>query len=129
MSLKTIKGVFWVVALYDLVLGLVFGLFYPTIYTRFGVQLPNHPGYVQLSALLIFIFGLGFYLIARNPVQNRDMVLLGILMKLGFCLVVFGHLIFDSVPPIYIPFAVLDFIFLVLFLPSYAALWRMAKGT
>ena len=127
MSLKAIKTLFWVAAVYDLVLGFVFGLFYPLIYARFGVELPNHPGYVQLSAMFIFIIGVGFYLVARNPRENRQIVLLGILMKIGFCLVVFSHLIFGTVPPIYVPFAILDFVFLMSFLPAYAALRKMAS--
>jgi len=126
MSLKAIKVLFWIAALYDLILGLVFGLFYQPIYARFGVELPNHPGYVQLSAMFIFIIGVGFYLVTRNPRENRQIILLGILMKLGFCLVVFSHLFFGTVPPIYVPFAVLDFVFLVSFLPAYAALRKMA---
>jgi hypothetical protein len=127
MSLKAIKTLFWVAAVYDFVLGFVFGLFYPLIYARFGVELPNHPGYVQLSAMFIFIIGVGFYLVARNPRENRQIVLLGILMKIGFCLVVFSHLVFGTVPPIYVPFAILDFLFLVSFLPAYAALRKMAS--
>jgi hypothetical protein len=126
MSLKAIKVLFWVAALYDLVLGLVFGLFYQPIYARFGVELPNHPGYVQLSAMFIFVIGVGFSLVARNPRENRQIILLGILMKIGFCLVIFSHLIFGTVPPIYVPFAFLDFLFLVSFLPAYAALRKMA---
>jgi hypothetical protein len=127
MSLKAIKVLFWIAALYDLVLGPAFGLFYQPIYARFGVELPNHPGYVQLSAMFIFIIGFGFTLVARDPVGNRQIVLLGILMKIGFCLVVLGHLLFATVPPIYVPFAILDFLFLVSFLPAYAALRRMAS--
>jgi len=126
MSLKAIKVLFWIAALYDLILGLAFGLFYQPIYARFGVELPNHPGYVQLSAMFIFIIGVGFYLVARNPRENRQIILLGILMKIGFCLVVFSHLFFGTVPPIYVPFAVLDFLFLVSFLPAYAAIRKMA---
>lgn len=125
MSLKTIKGLFWVAAGYDLVLGFVFGLFYPMVYARFGVELPNHPGYLQLSAVYIFIFGIMFCLVARNPKANRGMILVGILMKLGFCAVVFGHLACDTIPSIYVPFAVLDLIFIILFLPAYAALKKM----
>ncbi len=127
MSLKAIKVLFWIAALYDLVLGLVFGLFYKPIYARFGVEFPNHPGYVQLSAMFIFIIGVGFYLVTRNPRENRQIILLGILMKIGFCLVVFSHLVFGTVPPIYVPFAVLDFVFLVSFLPAYAALRKIAS--
>jgi hypothetical protein len=129
VSLKAIKGLFWVAAVYDLVLGFVFWMFFPLIYGYFGLELPNHPGYVQLSAIFIFIIGFGFFLVTRDPVGNRQIVLLGILMKLGYCLVVFSYLFYKTVPPIYVPFAILDLLFLALFLPAYGALAKMAAPT
>ena len=128
MSLKTIKAISLVSAWYDILLGIIFGLFFRLIYRSFGVELPNHAGYIQLSALYIFIFGIGFYLVYKNPVQNRQIILLGILMKLAFFVVAFGHLIFDTIPSIYIPFAILDIVFVLLFLPANSALKKMAPA-
>jgi hypothetical protein len=78
--------------------------------------------------LYIFIFGIGFYLVYKNPVQNRQIILLGILMKLAFFVVAFGHLIFDTIPSVYIPFTVLDIIFVFLFVPANSALKKMAPA-
>jgi small multidrug resistance pump len=102
-----------VAAVYDLVLGAAYFLAYKLLYAQFGVELPNHAGYVHLCAALIFIFGVGFWLAARDPVRNRDLIKLGALMKIAFAGVVFGHLIFASVPAMYVPFATLDLVFLV----------------
>jgi hypothetical protein len=119
MPPNAIKAVFTVAAVYDFVLGAVFGLFYRPIYQYAGSVLPNHPGYVQLPALLIMTFGVGFWMVAANPERNAAIIPLGILMKASFCLVVFGHLLFGRSIPFYIPFAVIDLIFAVLFLAAY----------
>lgn len=121
MTLKGVKRLFMVAAVYDLILGFVFALFYKPIYNGFGVALPNHAGYIQLAAAHIFIFGIGFYLVAQNPQRNRSVITLGILMKLAFVGVAFGHLIADTIPVFYVPFAALDLIFLVLFLIANGA--------
>jgi len=117
MSLKTIKAIFLISAWYDILLGIIFGLFFKPIYQSFGVELPNHAGYIQLSALYIFVFGIGFYLIYKNPVQ-----------KLAFFVVAIGHLVLDTIPSIYIPFAILDILFVLLFVPAYLGLKKIAPA-
>jgi len=128
MSLKTIKAIFLISAWYDILLGIIFGLFFKPIYQSFGVELPNHAGYIQLSALYIFVFGIGFYLIYKNPVQNREIIILGILMKLAFFVVAIGHLVLDTIPSIHIPFAILDILFVLLFVPAYLGLKKIAPA-
>lgn len=117
-----IRPLFVVAAVYDLLLGAAYFVAYKVLYGQFGVTLPNHPGYVHLPAALIFIFGVGFWFVARDPLRNRDIIKLGALMKLAFSGVVFGHLIFGSIPSMYIPFAVIDLLFLVAFVAALGAL-------
>ena len=122
LTSKTIKTIFGIAAAYDIVLGIVFGLFYRTIYDRFGATLPNHAGYVQLPALFIVVFGIGFWMVARDPKSNIGIVTLGILMKLSFCAVVFGHLLFGKSLPFFVPFAVIDLLFALVFARAYVEL-------
>jgi hypothetical protein len=117
---------FAIAAWYDIVLGAVFGLFFKPIYERFNSTLPNHDAYVQLPALFILIFGIGFLLVSKDPVQNRAIIPLGILMKAAFCLVVFGHLLFGASIPFYIPFAVMDVFFAAWFIAAYSAVRKPA---
>ncbi len=126
MTIKGLKTLFLIAALYDIILGLVFGLLFKTVYTAFGVELPNHAGYIQLAAAYIFTFGVGFYLVYKDPVKNQAIIVLGVLMKLLFVVVVFGHLLIDSVPAFYIPFAIIDILFLLLFLYSQSAIKKLA---
>ena len=128
MSVEMIRLTFLVAALYDVLLGLAFGLFFKPIYAMFGVTLPNHDAYVQLSAILVLIFGIGFYMVYRRPHQGRPIIVLGILMKLGFAAVVLGHLVLGSIPSLYVPFAVLDLVFAVAFVAAYVSLEPAVTG-
>src|SRR5262249_16426469 len=47
-----------------------------------GVAPPGHPIFLRLGAGLIVLLGIGYYLTARNPGRNRDLMLLGGLGKL-----------------------------------------------
>ena len=127
MSLRTVKAVFLVACLYDVILGVAFCLFFKSIYNMFEIPLPNHDGYVQLSALHILVFGIGFFFVYRDPVRNSPLILLGILMKLAFIAVALGHWILDTIPVIYIPFAVVDVPFLVLFVMAQSAVGKLRE--
>ena len=126
MSLKTVKWLFGVAAGYDIILGAIFGFCFRPIYSHFGTALPNHAGYLQLAAAYILIFGIGFWFVSRRPQAHRGIITLGILMKAAFVVIVFGHLLLDTIPSFYVPFAVIDFVFLVLFFPAQAAVKRAA---
>ncbi len=110
MSLKTIRTVYLVAGVYDMAAAVVFGLFFKAIYNSFGVELPNHDGYVQIAAIYIFVFGFGYYLVYKNPLEGLGLVIIGVLMKFGFCIVVFGHILFGHIPPMYIPFGFIDLV-------------------
>lgn len=119
MSIANIKRLFLIASLYDVILGLIFGLFFGAIYTAFGITAPNHAAYIQLPAFFIVIFGVGFYLVYRDPLRHRGIMLLGILMKANFSLIVFGHMLFGSIPNLYLPWAIFDGLFCILFLIAY----------
>jgi hypothetical protein len=124
MSLPAVKLLFLVAGLYDLILGLGFALFYQTIYGWFAIDLPSHPAYVQLPALLSMVFGIGFLLVAADPVANRSIIFLGVLMKVVYSALILGHWLSDQVPPLYVAFAVLDVVFAVLFIMAFRSLKR-----
>ena len=116
MKREWVSPLFVIASVYDVVLGLIYGVAFKPIYTRFGVGLPNHDAYVQLPAALILVFGIGFWFVARAPERNRDVIKLGVLMKAAFCAVVFGHYFLASMPGMWIPFAAIDLLFGIAFL-------------
>jgi hypothetical protein len=121
MSIGAIRGLFWVAAVYDGILGMVFLAAAPAVFRWVGVAPPNHFGYVHFPAALLVVFALMFVAIARDPVTNRRLIGFGMLLKLSYCAVVAYHWLTAGVPFIWKPFAVADLVFLVLFALAYAA--------
>ena len=128
MKRESIRPLFRVAALYDIVLGLVYGLGSRTIYKLFAITPPNHDAYVQLPAALILIFGIGFWFVAQAPERNRDIIRLGVMMKLAFSIIVFGHLLLGAIPTMWVPFAVIDLLFMISFVMALRALPKPAAN-
>ncbi len=121
MRREAVRPLFRIAALYDIVLALAYGLAFRPIYARFGIALPNHDAYVQLPAALILVFGIGFWFVAQAPERNRDLMRLGVMMKLAFSLVVLGHLLLGAIPAMWVPFAVIDLLFAISFVMALRA--------
>lgn len=120
--LKLISLLFYIAAAYDGILGAAFLIGPLAIFEWFDVTPPNHVGYVQFPAILLLLFAAMFATIARKPVENRNLIPYGIGLKIAYCTVVFGHWMADSVPIMWKPFAVIDAIFILLFIWAYQRL-------
>ena len=119
MNASWIQGVFWISAIYDLVLGLAFLVAGSAIFAHFEVPPPNHPGYVQFPALLLIVFGVLYARIAMDPVGRRELMPYGIGLKLAYTGVTFFHYFTGSMPSMWMPFAWADLVFLVLFVVAW----------
>lgn len=117
-----IRPLFVFAALYDVVLGVVVGLAFKPIMSRFGIALPNHDAYIQLPAALVAVFGIGFWLVARAPRERRDLIALGILMKLAYGGIVLGHAAAGNMPAMWTWFAWADLAFALAFVAAWRAL-------
>jgi len=124
MNMKMLKSFYVIAGLYDGVLGIAFFLFPAAIYTMYGVEPPNHMGYVQFSALLLIIFGVMFIRIAMDPVRNRELILYGCALKVSYCSMVFWYQATSTIPSMWVPWAWADLVFLVLFIFT----WRSLGG-
>jgi hypothetical protein len=120
MSMRAIRILFWVAALYDGILGIAFLVAAPALFDQVGVPPPNHFGYVHFPAALLIVFALMFVAIARDPVANFRLIGYGILLKLSYCAVVAYHWLSAGVPFIWKPFAIADLVFLILFVLARA---------
>jgi len=110
------KNLFLVASIYDLVLGVLFFLFYPTIFNYFGVTLPVYPMYLQMSAAFVIAMGVGYYFVYLNMYRNIDLVKLGVVYKAVYSGLT-SYFYFSGLGNIlFFYFAVFDAIFLVLFL-------------
>ena len=119
---NSISLLFYVGGFYDGILGALFLLFGEQLFAFFGVTPPNHWGYIQFPALILITFGILFFQTATDPHKNRNLIPYGIMLKASYCLVVFGYWILFSIPTMWKPFAIIDFVFGILFYWSYVRL-------
>ena len=115
MSTNWRKWLFYVAALYDGILGVAFLFVWPWVFRLFEVTPPNHGGYVQFPAFLLIIFGFMFLRIAQDPIAHRDLIPYGIGLKAAYSGLVFWYQFSGGVPFMWIPFAWVDLVFLLLF--------------
>jgi len=124
---RVISGLFAIAALYDGLLGAAFLFSASRVFRWFDVPPPNHPGYVQFPAALLIIFAVMFIAVAIHPTRHRNLIPYGILLKAAYCGVVFYHWFIGGIPGMWKPFAILDLIFLVLFIAAYMNLSGQQK--
>lgn len=103
-----ISALFYFSAFYDGVLGLAFLLAPGQIFDYFHVPPPNHFGYVQWGAMLLLIFAMMFFQIAREPQQKRDLIVYGILLKASYCIITIAYWLQGTLPDMWKPFTICD---------------------
>jgi hypothetical protein len=109
------KGLFLIAALYDIILGILFLLFYKVAYSFFGITLPTYPMYLQMSAAFVFAMGIGYYFVYKNLYRNVDLVKLGISYKVVYAGLV-GYFYFANLANIvFLWFGMIDVLFIVFF--------------
>jgi hypothetical protein len=114
-----IKVLFLVAGIYDGLLGAAFLFFGMAIFHRTGVTPPNHIGYIQFPALLLITFGIMFLRIAQDPLKNRELMWYGVALKASYTGVAFWHHLQGGIPMLWIPWAWIDLLFLILFLIAW----------
>jgi len=115
MNLVLLRTIFYVAAIYDALFGIM-GIVSPYMaFDMFGVEPPNHVGYVQFPAILLLIFAAMFWQIARDPVGNRLLMPYGIALKAGYSGLVLYYLATTGIPGMWVPWAWADLGFLVVF--------------
>ena len=129
MNDKVTKPLYMVAGVYDGILGIAFLLFPLAIFAMYEVEPPNHEAYVQFPALLLIIFAVMFFQIARDPVKNRGLILYGCALKVSYCSMVFWYQATSDIPEMWVPWAWADLVFLVLFIITYRNLGRPAQQT
>lgn len=122
------KWLFYVAALYDGILGLVFVFLWRWPFQLFEVTPPNHGGYVQFPSLLLVVFAFMFLRIARDPDGNRELIVYGIGLKSSYSGLVFWYQLTSGVPAMWIPWAWIDLAFLVLFIAAHRSVAVRSPG-
>lgn len=81
------KFVLRFVAVFNVLAGLHMIIGYHETYKMIGMNKPDIHFPIQLVGILVALFGVGYYMVARHPLENRNILLLGFWSKfLGSCL-------------------------------------------
>jgi formate/nitrite transporter FocA (FNT family) len=123
------RTLFWVAAIYDLTLGIVFLFFYRPAFEALGIEdkLPEQTSFLSLIAAFLFVIGIAYVFIARgNLVRNRDLIAVGALYKLAYFSVALWYLIGGVYPHIvfFVVFGLADLAFFV----AMSECWWFVRG-
>lgn len=111
------KTFFLVAALYDGILGAVFFLFYNPLFHALNIQLPSNTSYIHITTAYIFVQGLSYWFVFRDPIKNVDIVKVGIVYKVIYSGLAFYYLaIGQLLSAVFAWLGLVDVIFLVLFI-------------
>jgi hypothetical protein len=110
------KSVFGVAAVYDMLLGVAFFLFYAAIYSAFNIELPSNAVYIHITAGFVFVQGLSYFFVYLNLKRNIDIVKVGLIYKSIYVALALYYWSIDQLPHlIFGIFGIIDFFFIVLF--------------
>ena len=77
-------------AAFNVIVGLPMLVAYPAVARLLGLEGPPTVWF-HLAAGAVLLFGWAYWQIARDPVRNRPYVALGIVGKLAFAGIIYGH--------------------------------------
>lgn len=82
------RGWFYAAAVYNALWGLAAGFFPDLIARTGGIAGVSHPKLVQVMGMMVGVYGIGYYLLARDPIRYCGFIWIGLLGKvlgpLGF---------------------------------------------
>ena len=124
------KPFFLVAGLYDVLLGVAFFIFGEQILDWVGMELPPHIAYIQLAAVFIAVQGLSYLLVWMDPPRFVGLVIIGVVYKLAYSGLAAWYLIIGELPnDFFIPWALVDIVFLVGFLLFLRAAWPARQSS
>ena len=130
---KYYRGLFYLAALYDVVLGITFTFFPARAYAALGIsdKLPAFGGYLTLLGVFVLVIGVAYFLIARGDLaRNADLILVGTLYKLAYASTAFYYWSQGGLP--HVAFAALfgmaDAVCFILMAECYWSLEKKIKG-
>lgn len=129
---KFYRTLFLIASVYDVSLGIIFTFFFRAPFEILGIadKMPASGSYLSLIGAFLFVIGVAYYLIYRGDLlRNRDLVTVGTLYKLAYCLIVVYYALVGDIPHMIfvLLFGGCDFIFFILMLECRLYLQKIAR--
>ncbi|QEG21182.1 hypothetical protein [Mariniblastus fucicola] len=110
-----------IAAVYNLIAGFAMIVFYHEGFRGLGLEKTAFNLPIQLVGMCVALFGVGYWIVSRNPVENRNVLLLGMLSKAIGPLLAVRYILRGDLPVwILIVFFFADLIYLVPFWLIYS---------
>lgn len=114
---------------FNLLAGLSMMTLYHEGYQLLGVPKPALVLPVQVMGTLVLLFGVGYHLVAKRPVENRDILMLGFWSKAVASVLAFWYVAAGKLPWWFAVVVLLaDTIYLPFFYVIMRRLYRLAAG-
>lgn len=119
MNTRILKPLFFSAALFNWLVALTLAFDATFLFELFGVTPPpTEPLFLQLFAWLVFVFGVGYFWVFRNPSAHVSIIKLGILGKISVVLVALSCVLTGSVSWQIMILAAADLVYAFLFAVS-----------
>ena len=129
-KIKTwIPVLFIFVGCVELVTGSLFILLPEQIFQLTGIERISALEYIQFPALLIMVFGLMMFAVAKDPERNRNLIPYICLFKAALISVVIFNCLTKGLAWLWISFACFDIAYLIGFLLAYKQIKTMPRTT
>ena len=110
-----------IAAVYNVIAGLAMMIFYHEGFRGLGLEKTAFNLPIQLVGMCVALFGVGYWLVSRDPVGNRNVLLLGMLSKLLGPLLAIRYIVRGDLPVwILVVFFFADLIYLAPFWLIYS---------
>ena len=118
---KWMRSVLRFAGWYNIIAGLVMIIMYPQGFNLLGLPKPEVALPIQLAGVLVAVFGVGYLMVDRRPIENRNIVFIGLLSKSLGPLLAFYYIAIGTLPLVMIP--ILFFADLVYLIPFWM-IWK-----
>ena len=124
---KVYKALFAFASIYDVIFGLIFIFFFKLVFETLGIpeKAVGSEPYLSLIGVFLFVIGIAYFLLFKsNLSENRNLVFIGALFKLGYFSVAVWYFALGSIPhPMFLSvFGVVDLIMFLLMMQCYIAI-------
>lgn len=125
MSETSLKTLFLTAAIFNWAVGIALAFKARLLFDLFRITPQvTEPLFLQLFAWLVFVFGIGYFWVSRNPSANIPIIKLGILGKTSVALVALACVVTGSVSWQIMILASADLLYAILFWCALKGVWR-----
>ena len=108
------RALFGVAAIFNVVVGVAMLIAYDALAPWLGLP-PQPTVWVHLVALVVLVFGYAYSRVAMDPRRFREYIVLGMVAKLAFVAVIYGHFLAGGATAMLATLVTADLVFAGLF--------------